>query len=138
MRSECSPQAAGGTCGGGSVATDAIIFQAEQESPEQGAVLMATISNQIDQLQPATAEEERQVESMQKSVERTTSAIMKKLQQRKSNALTQRNSRIYKIAIKEGRILEGAMDPELAHLAGGTNKSRNAAVGQSFGKTLRE
>ena len=66
------------------VATEAIIFRAEQESPEQGAVLMATISNQIDQLQPATAEEERQVESMQKSVERTTSAIMKQLQQREA------------------------------------------------------
>ena len=34
----------------------------------------------------------------------------------KPNALTQRNSRIYKIAIKEGRVLEGqgALDPALS------------------------
>jgi hypothetical protein len=49
---------------------------------------------------------------------------------------SQRANRLYEIATKKGRILEGALDPELAHLAGGTDKARHAAIGQSAGKTL--
>jgi hypothetical protein len=45
----------------------------------------------------------------------------------KANAQGLRTSRLYQIAAKEGRILAGVMDREMAGLAGGLNKARHSA-----------
>jgi hypothetical protein len=67
------------------LATDAVLRRASEESPEQGSVLLATMSNQIDTIEPQTQEQQAQKDRLERQVSTSQSEIMGRLKAREED-----------------------------------------------------
>eukprot|EP01046_Picozoa_sp_COSAG06_P015111 COSAG06_NODE_958_length_11320_cov_10.832724_8_plen_563_part_00 len=67
------------------LAADAVIHRAGGESPEQASLLLATMSNQIDALDPQTLAEQEQKDRLEQEVTSSHSKIMQQLKAREED-----------------------------------------------------
>jgi hypothetical protein len=67
------------------LATDAVLRRASEESPEQGSVLLATMSNQIDTLVPQSQEDQEQKTRLEQEITSSHSKIMQQLKAREED-----------------------------------------------------
>ena len=69
-----------------------ILAAAQESSPEQAAILLATLSNQVDTLPIESQQQEQQVEEMNEAIERTRSQVKLRIERVKDLSAKQKGN----------------------------------------------